>query len=152
MATSGTRANKRGTTLEKSIEALLSEDYQKVAAKDFFDSKKLKKPIFAAQCTMGKDIYGKDRRVDFILYHPNLWKNCLVIQCKWQSSSGSVEQKYPFEVLSIKASGFETIIVLDGGGYSAGAENWLKAQAGKNKLLNVFNLGEIYRFQSQGRI
>lgn len=65
---------------------------------------------------------------------------------------GSVEEKYPFEVLSIHLNEFDTIIVLDGGGYSKGAEFWLKQQAGKNKVLHVFSLGEVSRFHSQGRL
>ena len=85
-------------------------------------------------------------------YPPQRWPDCLVIQCKWQASPGSVEEKYPFEVLSIQLNEFNTIIVLDGGGYSKGAEMWLRSQAGKNKLLHVHNLGEISRFHSQGRL
>ena len=115
----------------------------------------LRQPIFAEQCSVGRDIYSKNRRVDFILYHPQRWPDCLVIQCKWQASPGSVEEKYPFEVLSIQLNEFNTIIVLDGGGYSRGAEMWLRSQAGKNKLeglLHVHNLGEISRFHSQGRL
>ena len=76
----------------------------------------------------------------------------MVIQCKWQASKGSVEEKYPFEVLSIQLNEFATIIVLDGSDYSPGAAFWLKGQAGKNKLLHVFDLGQISRFHSQGRL
>ena len=112
----------------------------------------MNQPIFSQQCFIGKDIYGKRRRVDFILYHPTRWQDCLVIQCKWQASGGSVDEKYPFEVLSIQLNEFETIIVLDGNGYSKGAEMWLKNQAGKNKLIYVLTLGEISKFQSLGRI
>ena len=148
----GTRANLRGRRLEYDIESLLREDYEKVSSKDFFDLYKSDTPIFAAQCPLGKDIYGKNRRVDFILYHPVRWPDCLVIQCKWQASSGSVEQKYPFEVLTIEMNEFATIIVLDGGGYSEGSKKWLKNQVGKNNLLHVFDLGEIHRFHSKGKL
>ncbi len=44
------------------------------------------------------------------------------------------------------------IIVLEGGGYSRGSEMGRKGQAGKNKLQDVSNPGEISRFHSQGRI
>ena len=148
----GSRANKRGRTLENAVSDLLEEDYQRVSAARFFALRELRQPIFTEQCVIGRDIYGKNRRVDFILYHPQRWPACLVIQCKWQSSTGSVEEKYPFEVLSIQLNEFQTIVVLDGGGYSAGAENWLKGQAGKNKLRHVLSLGEISRFHSQGRL
>lgn len=82
----------------------------------------LEQPIFAKQCSVGQDLYGRNRRVDFILYHPQRWANCLVIQCKWQASTGTIDEKFPFEVFSIQKNEFDTIIVLDGGGYSSEAE------------------------------
>ncbi|MCS1416619.1 MAG: hypothetical protein M2R46_04370 [Verrucomicrobia subdivision 3 bacterium] len=112
----------------------------------------MEQPLFARQCKVGKDIYGKTKRVDVILYHPRLWKNCLVIQSKWQSSHGSVEEKYPFEVLSIAQNDFDTIIILDGGGYTDGAKQWIINQSGQNHLKHVFNQGEFSRFASHGRI
>ncbi len=152
MINPGGRANRRGRILEKAVIDLLLENYEKVTAKKFFALRELNQPIFSEQCIIGPDIYGKNRRVDFILYHPQRWPNCLVIQCKWQASSGSVEEKYPFEVLSIQKNEFPTIILLDGGGYTKGAENWIKGQAGNNKLLHVFSQGELARFISSGRI
>lgn len=148
----GVRANRRGRTLENAINDLLAEEYERVTPVRFFALRELRQPIFAEQCYTGRDIYGKNRRVDFILYHPQRWPECLVIQCKWQASTGSIEEKYPFEVLSIQMNEFATIIVLDGNGYSKGSEAWLKGQAGKNKLLYVLSLGEISRFHSQGRL
>lgn len=90
--------------------------------------------------------------MDFILFHPVKWSECLVLQCKWQASSGSVEEKHPFEVLSIGECGFPSIVVLDGGGYSKGAEAWLKTQAGTSNLVSVMNMGEITRYCSDGGI
>lgn len=148
----GVRANRRGRTLENAINDLLSEEYEQVSPARFFALRELRQPIFAEQCPIGCDIYGKQRRIDFILFHPQRWTDCLVIQCKWQASPGSVDEKFPFEVLSIQLNEFDTIIVLDGGGYSDGAEQWLRGQAGKNKLRHVLNLGEVSRFHSQGRL
>ena len=148
----GIRANRRGRTLENAITDLLSEEYEQVTPTRFFALRELRQPIFTEQYVIGRDLYSKNRRVDFILYHPQRWPDCLVLQCKWQASTGSVEEKYPFEVLSINLGEYPTIIVLDGGGYSRGAEFWLKQQAGKNKLLHVLSLGEVSRFHSQGRL
>ena len=148
----GFRANRSGRRLERAVGDLLSEGYQQVAPAHFFALRTLSQPIFAEQCAVGEDIYGKSRRVDFILYHPSRWADCLVIQCKWQASSGTVEQKFPFEVLSIEKNPYATLIVLDGGGYSDGAEKWLAAQAGSGKLLHVLDLGDICRFHSQGHL
>ena len=122
----GSRANKRGRTLENTVADILDEEceeYQEISHTRFFALRELKQPIFAQQCYIGSDVYGKRRRVDFIIYHPTRWPRCLVIQCKWQASSGSIEEKYPFEVLSIQLNEFETIIVQDGNGYSKDATN-----------------------------
>lgn len=146
--------NLTGSNLERSAEALLVQSgYDQVpTAPLFFALRDIEQPIYARQCETGRDIYGKRRRVDFILYHPRKWPSSLVIQCKWQASSGSVEEKYPFEVLSLQADGYPAIILLDGNGYSKGAEQWLKGQAGKNQLKHVFDLGDFQRFASRGQL
>ena len=146
-------ANRSGKRLEDFAADILEErDYLFVPHVRFFPSRELEQPIYTRQCETGKDIYGKRRRVDCILYHPRLWKDCLVIQCKWQAATGSVEEKYPFEVLSIAQNEFDTIIILDGGGYSGGAKQWLVNQGGKNKLMHVMSQGDFQRFASKGRI
>ncbi len=146
--------NLTGSNLEQSVERLIIQaGYDPVpSAPLFFALRDLEQSIYSRQCETGRDIYGKRRRVDFILYHPRKWPDSLVIQCKWQASSGSVEEKYPFEVLSLNADGYPAIIVLDGGGYSAGAEQWLRGQAGNNRLRHVFNLGDFQRFASRGEL
>ena len=149
----GTGANRSGGRLEDFVADVLDErGYRFIPRERFFPVRELEQPIFTRQYEVGKDIYGKKRRVDAILYHPRLWPECLVIQSKWQASRGSVEEKYPYEVLSIAQNEFDTIIVLDGGGYTAGAKQWLVNQAGKNRLLHVFDQGEFSRFASRGRL
>ena len=146
-------ANRSGKRLENFAADILEErGYRLVEPVRFFPMCELEQPIFACQCEIGKDIYGKRRRVDLILYHPPLWPDCLVIQCKWQASGGSVEERYPFEVLSIAQNRFDTIIVLDGGGYSDGSKQWLVNQAGKNRLLDVMDQGDLQRYASRGRL
>jgi len=152
MSNDGKRANRRGKALESFVAELLEEDYQETTKGRFFALRCLKQPIFAKQVVIDKNIYGKDRKVDFILYHPDRWPMCLVIQCKWQSSSGSVEEKYPFEIECIASSEFKTIIVLDGKGYSLGAKKWLKSQCGKRNLITVCDQSELCKLQTEGMI
>ena len=149
---SGGRANQRGRSLERYVRELLNEEYERVNATRFFAMRSLQQPIFAEQVETGLSIYGKKRIVDFALYHPQRWPDCLVLQCKWQTSSGSVDEKYPYEVENIAHAKFPTIIVLDGGGYSEGARQWLIAQRGKRNLVAVCSQGDISRMQTQGRI
>ena len=149
----GTGANRSGGRLEAFVADILDErGYFFVPPVRFFPARDLEQPICTHQYETGKDIYGKKRRVDTILYHPRLWADCLVIQCKWQASRGSVEEKYAYEVMSIAQNEFDTIIVLDGGGYTDAAKQWLLNQSGKNRLLHVLDQGEFSRFASRGRL
>ncbi|MBA7510848.1 hypothetical protein ES705_02837 [subsurface metagenome] len=43
----------------------------------------------------------------------------------------------------------KTILLLDGGGYKQGAEEWIKNQIGNN-LLNVFNMAEFQKWTNKG--
>ena len=149
----GKFANNAGKRLESFVAQHLDQRGYRYVTRDKFDLEKtLKKSAYTTQYEVGKSIYGKKRRVDLILYHPELYPNCLCIQCKWQSSGGSVEEKYPYEVESIAAGDYETIVILDGGGYSPGAHQWLVSQAGKRRLKHVFNQGEFSRFASKGGV
>ncbi|WP_097355569.1 PD-(D/E)XK nuclease superfamily protein [Candidatus Enterovibrio escicola] len=147
----GTKAHNSGKRLEWCVSGLLIDaGYHEVRKGIFFAMREMKQPIFARECSIGKTIYGGNRKVDFILYHPTRWPDCLVIECKWQASSGSVYEKYPFLVLNIQNNNINTIIVLDGGGYTKGASNWLHGQAGKTYLKYVFNQGAFQKFVSKG--
>lgn len=153
-ASGGKMANNRGRELEHRVALLLDDvGYSYVTPPDLiFAMRKMRQPIYSRQVELSRDIYGKVRRCDLLVYNNNVWPDGLVIQCKWQASSGSVEEKYPFEVLNIQKDDYPTIIVLDGGGYSKGAEGWLKGQAGKNRLLHVFSFGELQKFASKGKL
>lgn len=148
--TKSNRANKTGNLLENFTSVIIEEfDYIKCPAKDFNLQNGGETQIYSSQCQVGTGIYGHKNIVDFLLYHPKLWPNNLIIQCKWQSSGGSVDQKYPYEVLCIHNSEVPSIIILDGGGYSPGAEKWLKDQVGEKNLLKVLNQGEFHRWANK---
>ena len=131
---------------------LEEHEYNKVSAPVFMDDTVGNQPCFAAQCVIGESIYGTKRKVDFVLRHPDLWPAGLVIQCKWQASSGSVDEKYPYEVACINHLSFPTLIVLDGGGYKPGAKTWLLGQVGSGNLRHVFDMGQFARFCNGGGI
>ena len=149
----GKRANRAGQQLANFVNNLLQDyGYAEVSKTRFFALCELRQPIYAQECYVGKTLYGGNRRVDFILYHPIRWSECLVIECKWQSSSGTTDQKYPYFVESININSQRAIIVLDGGGQSRSSGKWLKEQAGNKKVLHVMNQGEIARFASAGKL
>lgn len=151
-STGGSTANVTGHLLEDWVERYIkSEGYEEHKSKDFLNElPNLAEKAYARQVLIGKNIYERDRKVDFVLHHPELWKDGLVIECKWQGSAGSVEEKYPFLVHNIELSERATIIVLDGEGYTEGAKSWLHNQAGTSHLRHVFTQGEFQRFAARG--
>lgn len=150
---SGKFANQTGQHMERFIEERIVEaGYQYVEPALFPAMQIMNQPIYTKQRVAGKDLYGKDHKVDFELYHERKWVQCLVIESKWQQAGGSVEEKYPFLVQSIRRIGIPTIIVLDGGGYSPGAKQWLKAQAGSGAVIQVLEMREFQKFVNDGRL
>ena len=60
------------------------------------------------------------------------------IECKWQSVSGSVDEKFPY-LLQNAAEVWEedeVIIILDGGGYKPKAFEWIRTAANNKKYLD----------------
>lgn len=150
---SGATANFTGHNLEQFIENLLiRHSYKKVPKNKFIAATYLEQPIYTSQFCIGKSIYETDFFCDFILYHPQKHPLCLVIESKWQQSSGSVDEKFPYLVVNIKEqSPYKTIILLDGGGYKPQAEKWLRAQI-DDKLLHVFNMSEFQKWTNKSNI
>jgi|SRR6056300_772129 hypothetical protein len=97
--------------------------------------------MFASQFNLGKNIYKTKQIVDFIITRAD--DTPLVIQAKWQQSKGSVDEKLPFLVINLKEeSPFDSLIIIDGGGYRSDAVTWIKEQI-DNKLLGVFSFSEF---------
>ncbi len=143
---SGSKANKTGNLLERLIrESLQSRGYAYIPFKNFSDAKNgtlAHRPIYTAQALIGKTIYDTDRKCDFLLYHPQKFPQNLVIECKWQQTGGSVDEKFPFLVENIRLLGIPTIVVVDGGGHKPGAIAWMKMQE-NDILLGVYTLQEF---------
>ena len=152
--TPGAQANLTGRRLESYIEHCL-QDCGFVKTKDKKDFVKRMKsfsaPSYAKQVHIGDTVYGTDLISDFLLYHPRKWPEGLVIESKWQQSSGTVDEKYPYFVMNIWASEYQTVFVLDGGGYRPGAEKWVRSMQRRN-LIHVFNMQEFQVWVNQGNI
>ncbi len=149
----GTRANYTGANLESVIETVLQKNgYHFIERRQFDDARKNAEPIYSTQYPLCKSIYGTDISCDFILYHPEKHPDCLVIESKWQQSGGSVDEKFPYMVHNIREKyPCSTIILLAGGGYKKGAEEWLRAQE-DDKLFHVFNMEEFMRWANSNEL
>ena len=146
----GSQANKTGNSLENFVEHKLKEH----GYTEFLDHKK---QLFAGcktvggkqygkQIYCGESIYGSRRKCDFLVFNSVKFPEGLIIECKWQERSGSVDEKYPFTVLNIHKIGVPTIILIDGGGYKKTALEWLKNQADlKHALIGVYTMAEFQK-------
>jgi hypothetical protein len=128
--TQGGFANYTGNQLQLFIfNRLVAKGYARIDKKHFAAAKYLDQPVFCPQYPIGKGIYGTQLFCDFVLFHPQKHPKCLIIESKWQASTGSVDEKFPYLVANIKECyPYVAIVVLDGGGYKKEAEAWLRTQ------------------------
>jgi len=102
-ANHGGRANKTGSTLENTVEDLLVRNgYERTTITDWPPQLPAGKRFYARQVKLGMSIYGSTRRMDFAIWGAKRFPNGLIIECKWQQGSGSVDEKFPFSVLNIE--------------------------------------------------
>ncbi len=151
--TGGGQAHYTGTVLQKFIEdRLVERGYTYVVRKKFRPAVYLNQPIYSHQFYVGRSLYETNLYCDFILYDPQKHPDCLIIESKWQQSGGSVDEKYPYLILNIQTRyPHKTVLVLDGGGYKAGAEKWLRSQVGNN-LRAVYNMAQFQTWVNNGGI
>jgi len=151
--TSGTEANLTGSALESFVrDALLARGYKKIEWNKFDRAVALGEPIFSQQYRMGRSIYETPFKIDFVVFHPQKWPDCLAIECKWQQVAGSVDEKFPYMVANLKErSKFDFVILLDGNGYKPGARRWLMQQQDK-KFIKLMSMSEFQTWANKKNI
>lgn len=152
---SGSHANRTGNRLENFVEqALIEHGYA-----EFWDHKDQiytnRKTIggkqYAKQVPVANTIYETRRKCDFFIVNKEKFPNDLIVECKWQQSGGSVDEKYPFLIFNIVKTGVPTIVLLDGDGYKRQAMEWLKDQVDPNRsLIGVWNMSEFQKKVNNG--
>jgi hypothetical protein len=151
--TGGGRANKSGNTLEQTVEAILvTHGYAKSPNRNYGIHTVKKQPVFFRQLNIGQTIYDTNLNVDFFVYSPTKHAKGLIVECKWQQSKGSIDEKYPYLVQNLLKTKETSLIVLDGGGYKPGAKAWLKAQEEKHQKLSVHDLTGFISWVNNGGI
>ncbi|MBE9051823.1 hypothetical protein IQ243_15605 [Nostocales cyanobacterium LEGE 11386] len=144
--TQGGRANQAGKILESNVESILTgHGYFQVGnhvTKDFLLTANLLKKRYAKQVCIGAGIYQTTLKVDFYVVGLPLMPSELIIECKWQESGGSVDEKFPYLNMNIQNYyPAPTMIVIGGEGMRQGAIKWLRQQVTyNNNLLAVHTL------------
>jgi len=80
--------------------------------------------IAEIEVSVGRRIWGAKRNIDVVLKHPET-RISLGIECKYQSSKGSVEEKIPATIDDIRAWPIRGIVVYTGEGFSSNMESYL---------------------------
>jgi hypothetical protein len=73
---------------------------------------------------VGRRLWGAVRRIDLVLTHPDA-RTRLGIECKFQGSQGSAEEKIPTTIKDIAAWPIRGIVVFAGEGLSANMRGFL---------------------------
>ncbi len=77
------------------------------------------------EVALGKTIIGKDRQIDiFVLRSSD--SRALGLECKWQSSSGTTDEKIPYALQDLRAMWIPGCLVYAGTGWSSGVLHTLQ--------------------------
>lgn len=160
VAVKGQRASKQGKILEQTIiPAFEARGFQYL----LYSKWKKNPSSYSNELLLGNvpytTIYGHRGYTEFLVKSEqyNLKHR---IECKWQQSSGSVDEKLPYLYLNcIQAIPEEDIIIVaGGGGMKKGAVLWLKEAVQQNlyvndkqcaKNIDVFSLEEFLVWANQ---
>lgn len=151
---SGSQANYTGSGLERFIEQLLQDiGFAKIDGALLFRNRKhlsTQGNYYARFVYVGDSLFeGKKRIVDFFLVNA-IFPEGLIIECKWQETEGSAEEKLPHLVLCTRKTGIPTIIVLDGDGFTLGAKKYLKTEVDGLLLRAVWGMSDFQKARNTG--
>lgn len=78
------------------------------------------------EVSMGKTIIGKNRHLDILVIH-EATSAVLAIECKYQDTLGTVDEKIPYAIQDMQAMGVPVCLAYAGSGFSAGILHMLAA-------------------------
>lgn len=127
----GRRANRSGRVLENVVESVFEAHKYKIVSY----SEWAKQPTrydedrLLLKNVPYKTIYGHTGRSEFVVLLGG--KPRIRIECKWQQSPGSVDEKFPYLYLNaVEAMPESTVVIIvDGGGAKESAVAWLRRAA-----------------------
>ena len=78
------------------------------------------------EVTVGTSILGKPRRTDLLVLHRASGR-ALALECKYQDSSGTVDEKIPYALEDLRVMGMPVCLTYAGSGFSPGILHMLAA-------------------------
>jgi len=92
---------------------------------------------------VGRRIWGARRSIDVVLKHPDT-RVSLGIECKYQGSTGSAEEKIPATIEDIRAWPIRGIVVYTGDGFSRNMDAYLMSTGMAVELADLETWLELY--------
>jgi len=133
----GGLANSSGNTLEQTIIAtLVSKGFPVELYRRWVKSPAGYPADILLRNVPYKTLYGHKGNTEFLLLSAR-YNLTIRIECKWQQSAGSVDEKFPYLYLNCvqQMPENQVIIVVDGGGAKAGAVEWLRRACAERLFL-----------------
>ena len=81
--------------------------------------------VVYVEVALGKTVIGKDRYLDVFVVRPDDRK-ALAIECKYQDSPGTVDEKIPYALQDLEALWVPGVLVYAGKGWSRGVMHTLE--------------------------
>lgn len=131
MTTQGAMANKSGHVFEKmAVPVFEANGYPVVAWKQFREH-----PLdrCAVKDVPFINVYGSQSKTEFVIVDGD---RRIRVECKFQTSAGSVDEKFPYMYLNsvLAYPEREVILIIDGDGYRPGARQWVIDRVNENWL------------------
>jgi hypothetical protein len=120
-------------------------------------SEEIRAPFFIRQAKVMSTIYQVPWSMDFVAYNPDTYKDGLCVECKTQTVSGSVDEKYVFVEQSLlnvsRVNNCDTMFVLMGGLIRPCVEEYLtKSTYTTDTFQFVTNEGDLKKAIERRRV
>jgi hypothetical protein len=92
---------------------------------------------------VGRRLWGAVRFIDVVLTHPET-RASLGLECKFQGTSGSAEEKIPTTIRDIEAWPIRGLVVFDGEGFSANMRAFLHSTGKAVELKDLEDWLRLY--------
>jgi hypothetical protein len=129
--TQGNIANSSGNVLEQAVVSTFkTKGFEVVKYREWEKHPERYSNELLLENVPFETIYGHNGNTEFLLKSQE-YDLEIRIECKWQQSAGSVDEKFPYLYLNCVHAMPEKdiIIIVEGGGYKEGALQWLKDAA-----------------------
>ena len=95
------------------------------------------------EVSVGRRLWGAKRRIDVVMRHPDT-RQSLGVECKYQKSRGSAEEKLAATMEDIKAWPIRGIVVFAGAGFSTNMKAYLHSTGVAVELPDLKKWLELY--------